>query len=83
MVEAIRKEKNYCATATTGRMDNGSHEKKKEIMRQLQQMLMPVVDALLWVNDNRGHQQTASKPLQQSILMSRILQNIQIYILPY
>ena len=56
-------------------MDNGSHEKKKEIMRQLQQLLLPVVDALLWVNDKRGHQQTASKPLQQSISMYIEFQN--------
>ena len=49
MMEAIRKgKKNYCATATTGRMNDGSHEKKKqEIMRQLQRLLLPVVDALL------------------------------------
>ena len=52
-------------------MDNGSQEKKKKTMLQPQQMLLPVVYALLWNNDKRSHQQTANcKPLQQSISMS-------------
>ena len=45
-------------------------KRKEKIMRQLKQLLLPVVDALLWANDKRGHQQIASKPLQQSISMS-------------
>ena len=69
MMDAIRKKTTAPLQQLEGWMMEATRKRRKQ-KRKLQQPLLPLVHAQSWANDKMGQQQTASKPLQQSISMS-------------